>query len=231
MAPPPADRVGERAGPARDMSAVASSRSHERRCVSRSAFRSGSARGLPVTCRRWHHRDLMKGGVCPGRRFLPVGVPFPPGRRSRSAFPPQVRGNVPTLTTIECRPYSPHGVDQACAYEPGKQRRRQGAGTDAVPSANKPGVRVGSSLVGGASAVIIGWRETTLDVDLKLDPEPPGVFEAIALAKDALAINVELAAQASSPRHSRIGKIAVPSSRCGDARPRLDRSRSPARVP
>ena len=49
-------------------------------------------------------------------------------------------------------------------------------------------------LVGGASAVLIGWRETTLDVDLKLEPEPPGVFEAIARAKDALNINVELAA-------------------------------------
>ena len=49
-------------------------------------------------------------------------------------------------------------------------------------------------LVGGASAVIVGWRETTVDVDLKLDPEPPGVFEAIARAKDALDINVELAA-------------------------------------
>ncbi len=49
-------------------------------------------------------------------------------------------------------------------------------------------------LVGGASAVVVGWRETTLDVDLKLDPEPPGAFEAIARAKDALDINVELAA-------------------------------------
>ena len=49
-------------------------------------------------------------------------------------------------------------------------------------------------LVGGASAVIIGWRSTTVDVDLKLAPEPPGVFGAIARAKDALDINVELAA-------------------------------------
>ena len=49
-------------------------------------------------------------------------------------------------------------------------------------------------LVGGASAVLIGWRGTTLDVDLKLDPEPPGAFEAIARAKEALDINVELAA-------------------------------------
>ncbi len=48
-------------------------------------------------------------------------------------------------------------------------------------------------LVGGASAVIVGWRDTTVDIDLKLDPEPPGVFNAIARAKDALNINLELA--------------------------------------
>ena len=48
-------------------------------------------------------------------------------------------------------------------------------------------------LVGGASAVIVGWRDTTVDVDLKLDPEPPGIFNAIARAKDALNINLELA--------------------------------------
>lgn len=49
-------------------------------------------------------------------------------------------------------------------------------------------------LVGGSSAVLLGWRESTVDIDLKLDPEPPGVFAAIARAKDALAINIELAA-------------------------------------
>ena len=48
-------------------------------------------------------------------------------------------------------------------------------------------------LVGGASAVIVGWRDTTVDVDLKLDPEPPGVFDAIARAKGALHMNLELA--------------------------------------
>jgi hypothetical protein len=47
---------------------------------------------------------------------------------------------------------------------------------------------------GGATAVLIGWRPTTIDVDLKLDPEPPGVFEAIATLKDELDLNVELAA-------------------------------------
>lgn len=49
-------------------------------------------------------------------------------------------------------------------------------------------------LVGGASAVLVGWRATTVDADLKLAPEPDGVFEAIAEAKDTLDINIELAA-------------------------------------
>ena len=49
-------------------------------------------------------------------------------------------------------------------------------------------------LVGGASAVLVGWRETTVDIDMKLDPEPRGVFEAIARAKEQLKVNVELAA-------------------------------------
>lgn len=49
-------------------------------------------------------------------------------------------------------------------------------------------------LVGGATAVLMGWRDTTIDIDLKLDPEPEGVFEAIRDAKRALHLNVELAA-------------------------------------
>lgn len=48
-------------------------------------------------------------------------------------------------------------------------------------------------LVGGATAVLYGWRPSTVDADLKLDPEPPGVFEAIRRLKDELDINVELA--------------------------------------
>lgn len=46
---------------------------------------------------------------------------------------------------------------------------------------------------GGATAVLKGWRDATVDVDLKLDPEPAGVFEAIAQLKDELQLNVELA--------------------------------------
>ena len=37
-------------------------------------------------------------------------------------------------------------------------------------------------------------RQATVDADLKLDPEPEGVFEAIVKLKDELDMNVELAA-------------------------------------
>ncbi|HEY3237776.1 MAG TPA: hypothetical protein VGJ84_23850 [Polyangiaceae bacterium] len=47
---------------------------------------------------------------------------------------------------------------------------------------------------GGATAVLHGWRESTVDIDIKLEPEPVGVFEALAEIKDTLDVNVELAA-------------------------------------
>ena len=48
-------------------------------------------------------------------------------------------------------------------------------------------------LAGGATAVLHGWRSMTIDIDLKPDPEPLGLFEALATLKDQLDINVELA--------------------------------------
>jgi len=48
-------------------------------------------------------------------------------------------------------------------------------------------------LTGGATALLFGWRPMTVDVDLKLDPEPAGAFEAIAALKEELDVNVELA--------------------------------------
>lgn len=48
-------------------------------------------------------------------------------------------------------------------------------------------------LTGGATALLYGWRPMTVDIDLKADPEPPRLFEAIAHLKDSLEINVELA--------------------------------------
>lgn len=49
-------------------------------------------------------------------------------------------------------------------------------------------------LTGGSSAVLLNWRKMTVDVDLKLDPEPAGIFDALAGLKDELDINIELAA-------------------------------------
>jgi hypothetical protein len=48
-------------------------------------------------------------------------------------------------------------------------------------------------LTGGATAVLHGWRPMTIDIDIKPDPEPPGLFEALATLKNELDINVELA--------------------------------------
>jgi hypothetical protein len=46
---------------------------------------------------------------------------------------------------------------------------------------------------GGASALLIGWRSSTVDIDIRLDPEPSGIFQAIAKLKQELNINIELA--------------------------------------
>lgn len=48
-------------------------------------------------------------------------------------------------------------------------------------------------LTGGATALLYGWRKKTIDVDIKADPEPRGLFEAIAELKESLDANVELA--------------------------------------
>lgn len=46
---------------------------------------------------------------------------------------------------------------------------------------------------GGATMVLLGIRDQTIDVDIKMDPEPKGAFEAIRSIKDELDINIELA--------------------------------------
>ena len=52
-------------------------------------------------------------------------------------------------------------------------------------------------LTGGATALLFGWRDMTVDIDIKPDPEPAGLFEAIAELKEKLDVNLELA----SPDH------------------------------
>lgn len=48
-------------------------------------------------------------------------------------------------------------------------------------------------LTGGTTAVLVGWRASTVDVDLKLEPESDVLLESIQRLKNELSINVELA--------------------------------------
>lgn len=47
---------------------------------------------------------------------------------------------------------------------------------------------------GGATAVLHGWRETTIDVDIKLIPDSDELLREIPKLKEELHLNVELAA-------------------------------------
>jgi hypothetical protein len=49
-------------------------------------------------------------------------------------------------------------------------------------------------LTGGATAVLQGWRETTVDVDIKLIPDSDELLREIPRLKEELNLNVELAA-------------------------------------
>lgn len=48
-------------------------------------------------------------------------------------------------------------------------------------------------LVGGASAVLLGWRDSTIDVDLKLVPENDDILRKLSALKERLKLNIELA--------------------------------------
>ena len=62
---------------------------------------------------------------------------------------------------------------------------------DALGESAAAGTR--AYLVGGASAVWVGWRTSTVDVDLKLEPDSDAVLSAIPRLKEKLDINVEFA--------------------------------------
>lgn len=75
-------------------------------------------------------------------------------------------------------------------------------------------------LVGGATAVELGWRDATIDIDLKLVPEADELLRAIQELKEELEVNVELASpdlfipvrsgwEDRSPHVSRAGKVDV----------------------
>ncbi len=73
-------------------------------------------------------------------------------------------------------------------------------------------------LVGGTSAVLIGWRPTTMDLDLVMRPESDAMLRAIPALKERLELNVELASpdqfipvppgwEERSPLIVRIGRV------------------------
>ena len=49
-------------------------------------------------------------------------------------------------------------------------------------------------LTGGATAVLHGWRESTIDIDIKVVPESDDLLREIPRLKEQLNLNVELAA-------------------------------------
>jgi hypothetical protein len=46
---------------------------------------------------------------------------------------------------------------------------------------------------GGATAVLLGWRTNTIDVDIKIVPEGDAIFRALPRLKEELQMNIELA--------------------------------------
>src|SRR5213080_3140080 len=48
-------------------------------------------------------------------------------------------------------------------------------------------------LVGGASAVLLGWRNSTIDIDLKIIPESDEILRSLPRLKERLQVNIELA--------------------------------------
>jgi hypothetical protein len=54
-----------------------------------------------------------------------------------------------------------------------------------------PGTRL--YLTGGATAVFEGWRDSTVDVDIRLEPDSDAAFRQISKLKEELSLNIELA--------------------------------------
>jgi hypothetical protein len=51
-------------------------------------------------------------------------------------------------------------------------------------------------LVGGTTAVLLGWRTSTIDVDLVMRPADESLLRAIPALKERLQVNIELASPA-----------------------------------
>lgn len=49
---------------------------------------------------------------------------------------------------------------------------------------------------GGTTAVLMGWRKTTIDIDLRFVPDHDELYRELPLLKESLGINIELASPA-----------------------------------
>ncbi|MEO7658471.1 MAG: DUF6036 family nucleotidyltransferase [Pyrinomonadaceae bacterium] len=58
----------------------------------------------------------------------------------------------------------------------------------------KTRIEVRVYFTGGSTAVLLGWRETTLDIDSRFEPEPDELYRANPEIKEKLQLNIELAA-------------------------------------
>ena len=78
---------------------------------------------------------------------------------------------------------------------PGMRRPADRAAIDAFVAALGSIARAPATayLVGGATAVLHGWRPSTIDIDLHLEPEADELLRALPAIKERLSINVELA--------------------------------------
>ena len=88
---------------------------------------------------------------------------------------------------------------------------------DAVGRVAKRGIDL--YFTGGATAVLSGWRTSTIDVDILMIPEDDHVFRSLPELKESLELNIELASPADfipevpgwqdrSPAIERRGKVA-----------------------
>src|SRR5713226_2552717 len=48
-------------------------------------------------------------------------------------------------------------------------------------------------LVGGTTSVLLGWRTSTIDLDLKIIPESDEILRSLPALKERLHLNIELA--------------------------------------
>lgn len=87
---------------------------------------------------------------------------------------------------------------------------------DAVGRTAKREIRL--YFTGGATAVLNGWRQSTIDVDILMIPEDDAVFRSLPGLKESLELNIELASPADfipevpgwqerSPSIERRGKV------------------------